>query len=153
DEVEASRAASAIGFSEAKLFDRDGAQAYRFSNQHDVVLACRGTEPTEWNDIRADANAVMSVLGALGNVHSGFNREVDDLWPRLEEHLRENQLPVWFCGHSLGAAMATICAFRCKVSEISSNPQELHTFGSPRVGCKKYIKHAPLNHYRWVHNN
>jgi triacylglycerol lipase len=153
DEAEALRAAQAIGFSEAQLFDHDGAEAYRFRNEHDVVLACRGTEPTQWNDIQADANAVMSVLGALGNVHSGFNREVDDLWPMLEDLLRDNTQPVWFCGHSLGAAMATICAFRCKTSAIPSNPQELHTFGSPRVGCKKYIRHAEVTHYRWVHNN
>lgn len=153
DEAEAQRAALAIGFPDAQLFDHDGSQAYRFRNEHDVVLACRGTEPTEWNDIQADANAVMSVIGTIGNVHSGFNREVDDLWPMLEDLLRENTLPVWFCGHSLGGAMATICAYRCKTSSISSNPQELHTFGSPRVGCKRYIRHAEITHYRWVHNN
>lgn len=153
DEAEAQRAAQAIGFSEAKLFDHDGSQAYRFRNEHDVVLACRGTEPTEWNDIQADANAVMSVVGTLGNVHSGFNREVNDLWPVLEEALRGNQQPVWFCGHSLGAAMATICAYRCVSSTELPTPQELHTFGSPRVGCRRYVRHAQLNHYRWVHNN
>ena len=144
DEAEAQRAARAIGFPEAQLFDHDGSQAYRFRNEHDVVLACRGTEPTEWNDIQADANAVMSVVGTFGNVHSGFNREVDDLWPLLEELLRGNRQPVWFCGHSLGAAMATICAYRCKTSSIASDPQELHTFGSPRVGCKRYIRHAEV---------
>ncbi len=153
DEAEAKRAAEAIGFSEAELFDNDGSEAYRFRNEHDVVLACRGTEPTEWNDIRADANAVMSVLGTFGNVHSGFNREVDDLWPMLEELLRGVRQPVWFCGHSLGGAMATICAYRCKVSSIANDPQELFTFGSPRVGCKRYIRHAEVRHYRWVHNN
>jgi triacylglycerol lipase len=153
DEAEAQRAAAAIGFPDAQLFDRDGSQAYRFRNEHDVVLACRGTQLTEWNDIRADANAVMSVVGTLGNVHSGFNREVDDLWPLLEDLLRDNTLPAWFCGHSLGGAMATICAFRCKTSSISTNPQELHTFGSPRVGCRRYIRHAHVSHYRWVHNN
>ena len=153
DEAEAQRAARAIGFSEAQLFDKEGAQAFRFRNEHDVVLTCRGTQPTEWNDIKADANAVMSVLGTLGNVHSGFNRQVDSLWPMLEELLRGDTQPVWFCGHSLGAAMATICAYRCKKSSIASDPQELHTFGSPRVGCKKYIRHAEVTHYRWVHNN
>jgi triacylglycerol lipase len=153
DEAEAQRAAHAIGFSEAQLIDNDGSQAYRFRNQHDVVLACRGTEPTEWNDIQADANAVMAVVGTVGNVHSGFNREVDDLWPLLEELLKDNAQPVWFCGHSLGGAMATICAYRCKTSSISSNPQELHTFGSPRVGCRRYVRHAEVMHYRWVHNN
>src|SRR5262245_10140148 len=81
DEDEAQRAARAIGVPDAQLFDNDGSQAYRFRNDFDLVLACRGTQPTEWNDIRADANAVMSVVGTFGNVHSGFNREVNDLWP------------------------------------------------------------------------
>ncbi len=153
DEAEAQRAAAAIGFPEAQLFDKRGAQAFRFRNEHDVVLTCRGTQITEWNDIKADANAVMSALGALGNVHSGFNREVDILWPMLERHLRGDTQPVWFCGHSLGAAMATICAYRCKKSSIVGDPQELHTFGSPRVGCKRYVRHAQVTHYRWVHNN
>jgi triacylglycerol lipase len=153
DEGEALRAARAIGFPKTQLIDNDGSQAFRFSNGHDVVVACRGTELTEWNDIQADANAVMSVVGTIGNVHTGFNREVDDLWPNLEDFLRGNTLPVWFCGHSLGGAMATICTFRCKVGAIAGNLQELHTFGSPRVGCKRYTRHAEVTHYRWVHNN
>ncbi len=153
DEAEAHRAAQAIGFSEAKLFDHNGSQAYRFRNEHDVVLACRGTEITEWNDIKADANAVMAVIEAVGNVHSGFNDEVDELWPLLEDMLHGVEQPIWFCGHSLGAAMATICAYRCKRSSITRDPHELHTFGSPRVGCKKYVRHAQVTHYRWVHNN
>jgi triacylglycerol lipase len=153
DEAEAQRAAAAIGFPEAQLFDHDGSQAFRFQNEHDVVLTCRGTEPTEWNDIKADANAVMAALGALGNVHSGFNKEVDDLWPLMVELLQASTHPVWFCGHSLGGAMATICTYRCKSSSIVKDPQELHTFGSPRVGCKRWIRHADVTHYRWVHNN
>ena len=153
DEAEARRASEAIGFNEAELFDNDGSQAYRFRNQNDCVVTCRGTEPTEWNDLKADANASMAVLETIGGVHSGFNREVDDLWPLIEGILKGNDQPVWFCGHSLGGAMATICAYRCKTSSISSNPQELHTFGSPRVGCRRYIRHAEVAHYRWVHNN
>ena len=153
DEAEAQRAARAIGFPEAVLIDEDGSEAYRFRNEHDVVLACRGTQPNEWNDIEADANAMMSVVGTFGYVHSGFNREVDDLWPLLEQVLRNEPRPVWFCGHSLGGAMATICAFRCRTSALTNNPMELHTFGSPRVGCKRYVKHAEMSHFRWVHNN
>jgi triacylglycerol lipase len=153
DEAEARRAGEAIGFPHIRFLEQDGAQAYEFRNQHDIVLACRGTELNEWNDIQADANAVMSVLGAIGSVHSGFHSEVEVLWPLLEEILRGNALPIWFCGHSLGGAMATICAYRCKTSKLTLDPRELHTFGSPRVGCKRYVRHAEITHYRWVHNN
>jgi triacylglycerol lipase len=153
DEAEARRAAEAIGFSEAELFDNDGSQAYRFRNDRDCVVTCRGTEPNEWNDLKADASASMAVLETIGKVHSGFNREVDDLWPLMEEVLRGSDQPVWFCGHSLGGAMATICAYRCKRSSLTADPRELHTFGSPRVGCKRYVRQTPLQHYRWVNNN
>lgn len=153
DEAEAARAAQAIGFSESRLVDQDGSQAFLFRNEHDIVFACRGTEPTEWNDIQADANAALAVVGTFGKVHSGFNREVDDLWPLIEDLLRGTSQPVWFCGHSLGGAMATICAYRCKTSSLVNDPQELHTFGSPRVGCRRYVRHAQVNHFRWVHNN
>ncbi len=142
-----------LGFEYYRFFDRDGAQAYIFGNQDDYVVVCRGTEPTEWNDIRADINVFMAIAETVGRVHRGFKREVDDLWPRLEIALRENDKPLWFTGHSLGGAMATICAGRCKLAEIPSNPEGLFTYGSPRVGDRRYINYVKIPHYRWVNNN
>lgn len=142
-----------IGFPESTYFDRDGAQAYQFRNEDDCVLVCRGTEPNEWNDVKADANAVAVLAETVGRVHRGFKQEVDDLWPVLEVALTDNRLPVWFAGHSLGAAMATICAVRCKMSPIPSYPAALFTYGSPRVGDRAYVNHCPLVHFRWVNNN
>jgi len=49
-------------------------------------------------------------------------------------------------GHSLGAAMATIAATRYQ-------PHELFTFGSPRVGGPKFIRHIKCPHYRFMNNN
>ena len=34
--------------------DVEGAQAYVMSDSKDVLIACRGTEPTELNDVMAD---------------------------------------------------------------------------------------------------
>lgn len=62
-------------------------------------------------------------------------------------------MPLYFCGHSLGGAMATICAGRCLLSYIDSNPKQLFTYGSPRVGCKNYIGYVKLDYYRFVNNN
>lgn len=146
-------ATSEIGVEHYEFFDRDGAQAYILANQHDCVVVCRGTEPNEWNDIKADANAVSVLAETAGKVHRGFKKEVDDLWPRLEHSLKDNKKPLWFAGHSLGGAMATICAGRCKLAEIASNPEGLFTYGSPRVGNKRYINFVRLNHYRFVNNN
>ncbi len=88
-----------------------------------------------------------------GWVHRGFNREVDNLWPRLEQALVNNTRTLWFCGHSLGAAMAAICAGRCRLSYIRSNPRALYTYGSPRIGSKRYVNYVRLEAYRWVNNN
>lgn len=153
DEDEARRASEMIGFNDLTFYDRDGSQAYRFRNDHDCVIACRGTEPNEWNDIRADANAASVLAETTGKVHRGFKQEVDDLWPMLETALIGNDQPLWFCGHSLGGAMATICAGRCFLSHIESNPEQLYTFGSPRVGDKRYINYVSLDHFRFVNNN
>jgi triacylglycerol lipase len=117
------------------------------------VIACRGTEPNEWNDIQADANATSVLAETAGKVHRGFKREVDDLWPMLETALMGNDQPLWFCGHSLGGAMATICAGRCFLSHIESMPEQLFTYGSPRVGNRRYINYVKLDHYRYVNNN
>lgn len=153
DKAEATAAAALAGFPDVTFYDRDGSQAYRFRNEHDCVIACRGTEPGEWNDVKADANARSVLAETTGKVHSGFKQEVDDLWPMLETALTENDKPLWFCGHSLGAAMATICAGRCFLSHINSRPEELYSYGSPRVGNKAYINYVTLNHYRFVNNN
>ena len=79
-------------------------------------------------------NVVAVVTETFGRVHRGFNTEVDDLWPRLETALHDNQRTLWFTGYSLRAAMATICAGRCFLSEIESLPYAVFTYGSPRVG-------------------
>jgi len=142
-----------LGFDTIELFNRDGSQAYLFANRTDTVIVCRGTQPNEWNDIKADVDAVSVVSETVGRVHRGFKKEVDDLWPELEKTLVSNNKTLWFAGHSLGGAMATICAGRCFLSHIPSMPHSLYTYGSPRVGNKRYINYCQLDHIRWVNNN
>ena len=149
----AGRLASEIGLPEVRFYDRDGAQAYIFGGEHDAVVCCRGTEPNEWNDVQADLDAVTDAAETVGRVHRGFKREVDDLWPRLEQALVSNERKLWFTGHSLGGAMTAISAGRCRLSHIRSTPEMVVTFGSPRVGNKRYVNHVRLDYYRWVNNN
>lgn len=142
-----------LGLPKVRFFDRDGSQAYSFANDRDTVVAFRGTEPNEWNDIRADVNAIADLAETIGRVHRGFKREADDVWPDIANALRDDTNTLWFCGHSLGGAMAAICAGRCKISPDHRDPEALFTFGSPRVGDKRYINYAKLTYYRWVNNN
>jgi triacylglycerol lipase len=60
---------------------------------------------------------------------------------------------LWICGHSLGAAMATIMANRCECDTTLNNPEELYTYGSPRVGWPTYVKSFGTVHHRWKNNN
>jgi len=149
----AEQAALQLGFGETEFFNRDGSQAYIFENEVDCVVACRGTEPNEWNDIKADVDAVSVAAETIGRVHRGFKKEVDDLWPVLEKILISNNRTLWFCGHSLGGAMAAICAGRCYLSRIDTMPKGLFTYGSPRVGNNRYVNHVRLEYFRWVNNN
>jgi len=154
---ETNKAATRLGFSESHFYNNDGSQAYSFANASDIVIAFRGTEPNEWNDIKADMDATKALAETVGHVHRGFKKEVDDLWPLLEKMLLENKQnlakKLWFTGHSLGGAMASISAGRCLLSHIDTQPEQVHTFGSPRVGTKRYINHAKIDYYRWVNNN
>lgn len=155
DKETVTRLVEPIGFHvHVEFFDRDGAQAYRLDSESDVVIACRGTEPDEPNDIKADIDAAKVVAETVGHVHRGFKGEVDELWPLIEQSLKANRTKkVWFCGHSLGGAMATICAGRCFLADIASMPEALFTYGSPRVGTKRYINYCRIQHIRWVNNN
>ncbi|MFT5110628.1 MAG: triacylglycerol lipase [Verrucomicrobiales bacterium] len=142
-----------FGIADLSYFNFEGAQAYILWGEHDTIVACRGTEATDWNDIRADLKVWKVVAETVGKVHGGFKDEVDHLWPDLEEALESNKKPLYFTGHSLGGAMAQICAARCKLSGIGSEPLEIQTFGSPRVGDKRYITHCKIKKIRWVNNN
>jgi|TARA_R110000782_G_scaffold2315_1_gene9170 triacylglycerol lipase len=147
--------AKKLGFTTVEFYDKDGAQAYRFGNKTDLVVACRGTQPTEFNDISADLKAMPVIAETLSRVHRGFKAEVDMLWPRVMADIMglKGKRELWFCGHSLGAAMATIMASRCHFNDKVPNPQELYTYGSPRVGWRRYVKSLSVVHHRWKNNN
>jgi len=145
-----------LGFTTVEFYDKAGAQAYRFMNKVDLVIACRGTQPTEFNDIKADLKATPVVAETVSRVHRGFKVEVDELWPMISEDLARKtnrDKNVWFCGHSLGAAMTTIMASRCNCDVDMPDIHEVYTYGSPRVGWRGYCKSLNVTHHRWVNNN
>ena len=89
--AEAGRLCNEIGLPEIRFYDREGAQAYIFGNDTDVVVTCRGTEPNDWNDIRADLSlgkvmaeacvmlgADVIIWGRRGNVIADTAKELTD---------------------------------------------------------------------------
>lgn len=157
DEAEGKKKFKELGF-KSTFIDNDGSQAYWLVNDEDLIIVCRGTQPTEFKDIAADLKAlpVKSSTG-IGKTHLGFKESVDDIWPALKELANKygKTRTVWCAGHSLGAAMATIVAYRLQRSDDCPNPQALFTYGSPRVGDKTYIKameDTGMLAYRFVNN-
>ena len=151
DDKAAAKAGANLGYSGHKFFEHEGAQCHAFWDKTVFVLAFRGTEPDELSDLLADLNAIPRGAMTHGLVHSGFRKEVDKLWDdiALLQHKHQKK-ELWITGHSLGAAMATICTSRM---EEYTPVKQLTTFGSPRVGTRKFVKNISTPHLRFVNNN
>lgn len=134
-----------------KFFECDGAQCHAFWNKEEYVLAFRGTEPAELSDLLADLNAIPRGAMTHGLVHSGFRGELDKLWDAILKHQASHKnKKLYITGHSLGAAMATIATSRF---EEFTKVEQLTTFGSPRVGTRKFVNAIETTHMRFVNNN
>ena len=138
-----------LGFPRVKYIDWEGAQCYAVWNQNYLIVCFRGTEMgKEWNDLKADLRA-WPEKEKNGRVHKGFNGEVQKVLDRVQitiDQMRHKK-QLYFTGHSLGGAMATIAAGLIK------DVDYLCTFGSPRVGWNKYVKSISCEHVRYVNNN
>jgi len=151
DGKEAKKKFKALGFSNHKFFENDGAQCHAVWNKETFVLAFRGTEPDELSDILADLNAIPRGAMTHGLVHSGFRGEVDKLWEDLVEIQAEHKdKEFYIAGHSLGGAMATVATSRF---EEHTEVAHLYTFGSPRVGTRSFVRNIQTPHTRFVNNN
>ena len=144
-----------MGYTTHKFLDHDGAQCHIVSNKEEVVICFRGTEPKEFSDIKADLNAFPDkAWNGQGYVHNGFQNEVNKIWEPLVAILNKMKLVdknLFVCGHSLGGAMATIATSRLEHSDYGVTA--LYTYGSPRVGTRKFVKSFNTPHYRHVNNN
>jgi triacylglycerol lipase len=152
DGAEAKPKMKALGYTGHKFFENDGAQCHAVWNKEEYVLAFRGTEPSELSDVLADLNAIPRGAMTHGLVHSGFRNECDKLWDEIVKHHDKGHQnkTMYITGHSLGAAMATIATSRFE--EVHAVAQ-LTTFGSPRVGTRKFVKNISTPHMRYVNNN
>ena len=75
-------------------------------------------------------------------IHSGYYNRYISLSSNIYEYLKKKNFEkVYICGHSLGAAMASICCFELVRHNII-NRKKIYciTFGSPRIGDKNLSK-------------
>jgi hypothetical protein len=66
------------------------------------------------------------------DMYAGFTEALDSVWREIDAALAPLNCPIFYTGHSLGAALATLAAAR-------HAPSALYTFGSPRVGNQAFI--------------
>lgn len=73
-------------------FNHNGAQAYLLSNNNEVVIAFRGTEPNKLSDIIADIKIKLTPSASgVGKVHSGFKDALNKIWPDIVDTLIKNK--------------------------------------------------------------
>lgn len=142
-----------IKHSSVKFFQKENAQGYGIDMPNYVIVAFRGTEGAQMKDILADIKAWPAGADTTGTVHSGFKTELDKLYPDVIKWLGKKltNKKIVLTGHSLGAAMATICATRFYQKGANL---VLYTYGCPRVGNREWGEQFNnIEAYRFVNNN
>lgn len=145
------------GFPKFEFFDREETQAFVTGKEDLVIVAFRGTQPEKLQDWVTDADFDL-IDGPFGKVHEGFYKALRLVWRELVqtiENFQDNGQSLWFTGHSLGAALATLAVATLRADD--KPVHGLYTFGQPRTGDRNFA--ANFNQdckprcFRFVHNN
>jgi triacylglycerol lipase len=136
-----------LGFERITPISGKSQQCVVASTPRVVVVAFRGTEAQaqeHFADIAVDIDHALEPLlwdpadhwGLHAKAHRGFMRALDEVWdavlaevkPLLAAH---PDATLWVTGHSLGGALAALCAARLEVCQ-RVRVHGLYTFGQPR---------------------
>lgn len=168
DRIEAELRRAGFGVVENVEDAGTGTECVVAANDEFILVAFRGTESGLrrndpdfrhiFNDLMTDARFRLTPFGAgAGQAHEGFLRAYASVKGRLRAALAGlgGGRPVWFTGHSLGAALATVAAASAERLD------GLYTFGSPRVGdvafagdlTRVLAERHGVEYYRFVHDN
>ncbi len=148
---------TAWGYTQVAFFDRNDTQAFVAGNTEMIVVAFRGTEPRVLKDLMTDKQ-ILRRRGPYGKVHRGFLKALNAVWSDIQNSLisfQDRSQSIWFTGHSLGAALATLAV--AKMGEEAKPVNGLYTFGQPRVGGKAFARDFDLDFkprtFRFVNNS
>jgi hypothetical protein len=107
-----------------------------------IVVAVRGTRPSSAADWLINTRAWRRRTEG-GSYHSGFYDEAYAVRPKLEKAIGEKK-PIYFTGHSMGAAVAAV------LSQIWAKDGEVRTpylYASPRFGTRDAAALQPRYSY------
>jgi triacylglycerol lipase len=105
-----------------------------------AIVAFRGTDRDDRRNAATDADTLPESRDGY-IVHRGFSQALDQVWdeevkPALADFIGSYPgAAVYFTGHSLGAALATIA-----VTRFEADICVLYTVGSPRVGDDRLVR-------------
>ncbi len=141
---------AALPEAEVTFLDRDHTQAYVIETApgiaNETVVAFRGTQ------VFADPS-LADMLSNLwfrrrpwdpGRVHRGYREALLDIVQELKRPLYSGRRPLYFTGHSMGGALATLA------STLPPGPSATYSFGAPRVGDAAFAR-SLANLVRIVH--
>ena len=128
------------GLTETKFFNTKDTQGGLVRGDGFAVLVFRGTLGKR--DWLADFDSSPVHWEGDGKVHRGFKKQLNAVWDEVSKELDKLNVPVFYTGHSLGAALATLAAAR-RFIEKSAAPAALYSFGSPRVGTAGFMHAFP----------
>jgi hypothetical protein len=141
---------AALPGAEVTFLDRDHTQAYVIETApgiaNETVVAFRGTQ------VFADPS-LADMLSNLwfrrrpwdpGRVHRGYREALLDIAQELKRPLYSGRRPLYFTGHSMGGALATLA------STLAPGPSATYSFGAPRVGDGAFAR-GLTNLVRVVH--
>ena len=138
-----------VNLEELQFFNTGDTQCsvIRTSGSNDgafAVLVFRGTNALQDWLTNLKATPVEWPVG--GEVHEGFKEAIDLVWDEVGKFLDSVTLPMFYTGHSLGAALAILAASR-------RAPRAVYTFGSPLIGDQEFGATLPGSGvYRVVNN-
>ena len=148
------------GLENVVFLNKDSTQCFVAGNDKYAFVVFRGSEIWKKRkkfdlekvlaDLMTDVDIRLVRWEQGGKVHRGFKNSLDEVWDDLIiliEKMRRKGVKIWFGGHSLGAALATLAADRY------SNTAGVYTIGSPRVGDSDFRDRYHVQNYRIVNNS
>lgn len=112
-------------------------QAFIAGKDNHLVVCFRGTSSKK--DALVDLNFFKTAaFGGTGRVHRGFQNALNSVWPEIQSAVDTfgPDKKLFFCGHSLGAALAQLAAHRFELSQYPV--AAVYVYGSPRVGDRAF---------------
>lgn len=157
---------------DANLVSVDNTQAYVGEDENSIVIAFRGSQsPTSLDGVKDwlltnARNFLVLPEGRIGTdfaaagvgarFHRGFLEALAEIWgslyDRVDEIYGRQERPVWVTGHSLGGALALLCAWRMHQQFVPIH--QVCTFGAPMIGnqaaADAFAKEFPGKIFRYV---